>query len=84
MATSNVAILNEHLSQRPEPLREDLAGYILEHLDEIERDMGLPDDDFELSDELKQELLRREAAALADPHKGSTWAEVKERILNSR
>lgn len=79
MAATNIAILSERLYERPEPLREELAGYIAEHLDEIEQDMNW----LELSDEIKQELLAREAAAIANPREGSSWEEVKERILNS-
>lgn len=79
MAASNLTILNERLSQRPEPLREDLAGYIVEHLDEIELDMNVSDDG-----DLRTELLRREAAAILDPREGKPWADVKERVLSSR
>lgn len=71
--------MSERLYQRPELLRENLAGYIVEHLDEIEQDMNWPD----LSDEMKEELLRREAAAMENPREGSSWEQVKERILNS-
>jgi hypothetical protein len=73
--------LTERLLRKPEPLREDLARYIADNLDEIEDEMLLVDDT--VSHELKNELSTREAAAIANPREGSSWAEVKDRILNS-
>lgn len=81
--STNVAELTERLLRKPEPLREDLARYIADNLEEIEGEMLLVDDPLHLSDDLRKELLRREAAAIANPREGSSWSEVKGRILHS-
>ena len=81
MNSNNLATLNERLALRPEPLREKLAGYIAEHLDEIEDEMNWDD---ELSPELKAELDRRLEAYERDPQAGVTWEELNERLANSR
>jgi putative addiction module component (TIGR02574 family) len=65
-------------------MREVLAHYISEHLDDIEEEMNWSDTPSYLSDELKDELLRREAAAIANPREGSSWDEVKDRILRPK
>lgn len=84
MNSTNVAQLNEQLSRRPEPLRENLARYIAEHLDEIENVMNGADDPNYLSPELRAELERREAAALANPGEGVSWEDLEARLLKSR
>lgn len=77
-------MLHEILSRRPEALREDLAGYIVEHLDEIEDEMHWAADATYLSPALAVELDRREASAIADPNKGVSWEELQERLIGSR
>ena len=84
MNSTNVAILNEHLLRRPEPIREDLAQYITEHLDEIEEKLHSTDASLELSDELKAELDRRLEAYEQNPNDGVTWDELRDRLLASR
>ncbi|MEQ1607139.1 MAG: addiction module protein [Pyrinomonadaceae bacterium] len=84
MNTSNVATLNERLLGFPEPLRENLARYITEHLDDIQDDMQWSEDPMYLSDDLKEELSRREAAYEENPHEGISWQELENRLLNSR
>ncbi len=81
MNSTNVAELNEQLLRRPEPLRESLARYITEHLDEIEEEMHWAADPIYLSPDLREELERREARALANPDEGVTWEELQERLL---
>ncbi len=81
MSSTNVAHLNEQLLRRPEPLRENLARYIAEHLDEIEDEMQGADDPNYLSAELKAELNRRLEAYERDPEAGVTWEELEERLL---
>jgi hypothetical protein len=81
MNSTNVAELNEQLLRRPEPLRESLARYITEHLDEIEEEMHWAADPSYLSPDLREELERREARALANPDEGVTWEELQERLL---
>lgn len=84
MNTTNVAILNEHLLRRPEPIREDLAQYITEHLDEIEEELNSADTQYEMSDELKAELDRRMVAYESNPEAGVSWDELRDRLLSSR
>lgn len=84
MSATNVAILNELLSRRPEALREDLAGYIVDHLDEIEDEMHWAADPTYLSPELREELELREARAIANPNEGVSWEELQERLIGSR
>lgn len=84
MNTSKIVTLNERLLQFPEPLREDLAGYIAEHLNEIEHDMHWSNDPTHLSDDLKAELNRREDAYEENPREGVSWEELESRLLNSR
>ena len=84
MSTSNVAELTERLLSKPEPLREDLARYINEHLEEIEIEMHWTEDPSYLSPELRAELEKREAAALVNPDEGVSWKELEERLLRSR
>lgn len=84
MSSTNVAPLNEQLLRRPEPLREDLARYIAEHLDEIEDEMHGADEPNYLSAELKGELDRRLEANERDPDAGVTWEELEARLLKSR
>jgi hypothetical protein len=84
MSATNVTILNELLSRRPEVLRENLAGYIVEHLDEIEDEMQWAADPTYLSPELREELERREARAIANPDEGVSWEELQERLIGSR
>ena len=84
MNSTKVAILNEHLLRRPEPIREDLAQYITEHLDEIEEELHSTDTSFELSDELKAELDRRLEAYEKDPTAGVSWEELDERLSRLR
>jgi len=81
MNSPNVAELNEQLLRRPEPLRESLARYITEHLDEIEQEMHWAADPSYLSPELREELERREARALANPDEGVSWEELQDRLL---
>ena len=80
---TNVAELNKLLLSKPEPVREELARYISDHLDDIEDELHLSDDPLYLSEDVKEELLRREAAAIANPREGASWSEVKARILDS-
>ena len=84
MCSTNMAELNERLSRRPETVRENLARYIAEHVDEIENEMHWADDQSYLSPELRAELERREAKAKADPPEGVSWQELEERLLSSR
>ena len=84
MNSANVAILNEHLLRRPEPIREDLALYITEHLDEIEEELQSAYGAFELSDELKAELDRRLEAYERDPTAGVSWEDLDERLSRLR
>ena len=84
MNSTNVAELNERLLGKPEPLRESLARYITEHLDEIEDEMHWAADPSHLSPELREELERREARALANPDEGVSWQELEERLIGSR
>jgi putative addiction module component (TIGR02574 family) len=84
MNSTNVAHLNERLLSKPEPLREDLARYIAEHLDEIEEEMHWADDPNYLSAELKAELDSRLEAFERDPDAGVTWRELNERLAKSR
>lgn len=84
MNSTNVATLNEHLLRRPEPIREDLALYITEHLDEIEEELQCAGNSFELSDELKAELDRRLEAYEQNPDDGVTWDALRDRLLGSR
>lgn len=84
MDSPNITTLTEQLFRRPEPVREDLARYITEHLDEIEEEMHSADDPMYLSDELKKELDRREKEYEKNPEAGITWEELSERLLKSR
>ena len=84
MNSTNVAQLNERLLSKPEPLREDLARYIAEHLDEIEEEMHWADDPNYLSAELKAELDSRLEAFERDPDAGVSWPELNERLAKSR
>lgn len=84
MESTSVAQLNEQLLRKPEPLRESLARYITEHLDEIEDEMHLAEDPSRLSPELSEELERREARALANPDEGVSWEDLEERLIGSR
>ena len=84
MNSANVAILNEHLLRRPEPIREDLALYITEHLDEIEEELHSTGSTLELSDDLKAELDRRMEAYEQNPKEGVSWDELRDRLLASR
>lgn len=81
MNSTNVAELNEQLLRKPEAVREDLARYITEHLDEIEEEMHWAADPSYLSPELRDELERREVRALANPNEGVSWEELQERLL---
>jgi putative addiction module component (TIGR02574 family) len=82
--SSNVAELTERLLRKPEPLREDLARYIADNLDEIEDEMLLVDDPNHLSPELKGELDRRLEAYHRDPNAGVTWEELNDRLSKSQ
>ena len=84
MNTSNVATLNERLLGFPEPLRENLARYINEHLDDIQEDMQWSDDPMYLSEDLREELTQREAAYEQNPEEGVSWDELEKRLLSSR
>jgi len=84
MNSTNVATLNEHLLRRPEPIREDLALYITEHLEEIEEALRSSANSFELSDELKAEIDRRMESYDRNPHEGVSWDELRDRLLSSR
>lgn len=84
MSISNVAALNEQLLRRPEPVRENLARYITEHLDEIEHEMHWAEDPSFLSPQLRAELERREAKAKANPREGVSWEALEERLIKSR
>lgn len=84
VSTSNLSELNERLLSKPEPLREDLARYINQHLEEIEIEMHWAEDPSYLSPELRAELERREVEALANPGEGVSWKELEERLLRSR
>lgn len=84
MDSPNVTTLTEHLLRRPEPVRENLARYITEHLDEIEKEMHWADDPAYISEELKKELERREKDYEKNPDAGVTWKELSERLLKSR
>lgn len=84
MSATNVTVLNELLSRRPEALREDLAGYIAKHLDEIEDEMHWAADPTYLSPALREELDRREASAIANPNEGVSWEELQQRLIGSR
>jgi hypothetical protein len=79
MSTSALTLLNQSISSRPEPDRENLARYLYEHLDEIEADIK-----WEPSEELLAELERREQDCLDNPDDGAPWPEIRDRILNSR
>ena len=84
MNSTNVAELNERLLRKPEALRESLARYIAEHLEEIEEEMHWAAEPTHLSSELREELERREAKALANPNEGVSWQELEERLIGSR
>ena len=84
MSSTNVTELNQRLLSKPEPVRETLARYIAEHLDEIEAEMHWAEDPNYLSPELKAELDRRIEAYEQDPEAGVSWEELNERLANSR
>ena len=82
--SSNLATLNEHLSRRPEPVRDKLAGYIAEHLDDLEEEMHWMEEPDRLTDELKAELDRRIQDYERNPEAGVSWEELNERLARSR
>ncbi len=63
------------IRQLPVPERLDLVEQIW---DSIVEDQGV----LELTDAQKAELDRRLAARDADPGRGSTWSEVKKKLLD--
>ena len=53
----------------------------LAHLKEVVEDLMSREEDFELSDEMQALLDERLASHRANPNAGSSWEEVKSRIL---
>ena len=82
MNSTSIETLNSQLLRRPEPVRENLARYISEHLDEIENEMQYSDEP--ISDELRAELELREAEYELKPNEGVSWDDLKKRLLTPR
>lgn len=58
MSTTNIAILNERLGDLPEDLREKVANYISEHLEDIKDEMRW-DESFRKTSSKLVEFARR-------------------------
>ncbi len=66
----------------PEYEKLTIAEKIL-HLQDLWDQIAASSDDIEITAEQRAELDQRTAAYDADPERGSTWEEARERILKS-